>query len=107
MNTIKEHEISQTYISLKKAIRRGDPVASVTIAKGLLETNVGELWRFLKASSSSEISYANQQTAIFVKTLFDNWMLDQNPVFVMHAVLALADAPKGTSAMDYLFRRTD
>ena len=92
MNTIKEHEITQTYVSVKKAIRRGDPVASVTIAKGLLETNVGELWRFLKLSSSSEISYTNQQTAMFVKTLFDNWLLDRNPVFVVHAVLALADS---------------
>jgi len=107
MITMKEHEVAQTYASLKKAIRRGDPKAAVTITQGLLVGNVGELWRFLKAAASSEVSHTNQQTAVFVKALFDNWMLDQNPVFVVHAVLALSDAPKGTSAMDYLSRRAD
>ena len=42
-----------------------------------------------------------------MKALFDNWTLDQDPVFIVHAVLALTDAPKGTSAMDYLSRRSD
>jgi len=107
MTTMKEHEVTQTYASLKKAIRRGDPKGAVTIAQGLLVENAGELWTFLKAAASSEVSHTNQQTAVFVKALFDNWMLDQNPVFVVHAVLALSDAPKGTSAMDYLPRRVD
>lgn len=103
---MKEHEVAQSYASLRKAIRRGDDKGAVTIAQGLVTGNVGELWRFLKAASSSEVSHTNQQTALIVKTLFDNWMLDQNPVFVVHAVLALAEAPKGTSAMDYISRRT-
>jgi hypothetical protein len=102
MTTMKEHEETQTYASLKKAIRRGDPKGAVTIARGLLAGNPGELWRFLKQAASSEVSHTNEQTTVLVKGLFDNWMLDQNPVFVVHAVLALTYAPKGTSAMDYL-----
>jgi hypothetical protein len=29
--------------------------------------------------------HTNQQTATFVETLFDDWMLDQNPVLVAYA----------------------
>src|ERR1700730_7913744 len=107
MTTIKEHEVAQSYALLRKAIRRGDPKAAVAITHGLLAGNASELWRFLKQASSSDVSHTDGRAAVLVKTLFDNWTLDQDPVFIVHDVLALTDAPKGTSAMDYLSRRSD
>jgi len=107
MSTIKEHEVAQSYGLLRKAIRRGDPKAAVAITLGLLAGHASELWTFLKQASSSDVSHTDGHAAVLVKALFDNWTLDQNPVFIVHAVLALTDAPKGTSAMDYLSRRSD
>ena len=107
MITIKEHEVAQNYALLRKAIRRGDPKAAVAITVGLLAGHASELWAFLRQSSSSDVSHTDGHAAVLVKTLFDNWTLDQNPAFIVHAVLALTDAPKGTSAMDYLSRRSD
>ena len=107
MSTIKEHEVAQSYGLLRKAIRRGDPKAAVAITLGLLAGHASELWTFLKQASSSDVSHTDGHAAVLVKALFDNWTLDQNPVFIVRAVLALTDAPKGTSAMDYLSRRSD
>ena len=59
------------------------------------------------AAESKEFSYTDHSTVIFVRTLYEIWTLDKNPVFAVHAVLALTSAPKGTSAMDYITRRTD
>ena len=41
------------------------------------------------AAASTEISHTEQKTVILVRSLYENW------------------APKGTSAMDYITRRTD
>jgi hypothetical protein len=103
-----EHEVTEAYASLKRAIRRGDDRSAAQMVQSLLSSqDSGEVWEFLLTAASSEISHRDQQTVVVVRTLFDNWTLYKNPVFAVHAVLALISAPKGTSAMDYISRRAD
>jgi hypothetical protein len=108
MSAMKEHEVREAYASLKKAIRRGDDKSAAQMVQNLLSSqNPAEVWKFLLAAASTEISYRDHDSVILVRSLHDNWALDKNPVFAVHAVLALISAPKGTSAMDYISRRTD
>ena|SRR5271168_752714 len=108
MNKMKEHDVTVAYTALKKAIRRGDYRSATLMVQNLLATqDPAEVWKFLLTSASSEISHNDQLTPISVRTLYENWELTKNPVFAVHAVLALIPADKGTSAMDYITRRTD
>ena len=108
MIEMTEHEVTEAYASLKRAIRRGDERSAAQMVQSLLPSlNSAEVWKFLLMAASSEVSYTDHQTAMFVRVLFDNWTLHKNSVFAVHAVLALTSAPKGTSAMDYISRRTD
>jgi len=103
-----EHEVTEAYASLKRAIRRGDDKSAAQMIQKLLSSqNPEEVWKFLLAAASTEISHTDQKAVILVRSLYENWTLDKNPVFAVHAVLALISAPKGTSAMDYITRRTD
>jgi len=103
-----EHEITEAYASLKRAIMRGDDRSAAQMVQSLLSSQDPEdVWKFLLAAASTDISYTEKQSVILVRSLFENWTLDKNPVFAVHAVLALISAPKGTSAMDYISRRTD
>jgi hypothetical protein len=105
---ITEHEVTEAYATLKRAIRRGDDRSAAQMVQNLLSSqDTGEVWKFLLTATSSEISYRDQQTVVLVKTLFDNWTLHKNPAFAVQAVLALISAPKGTTAMDYISRRAD
>lgn len=108
MVEMKEHEAAEAIAALKRAIRRGDDRSAAQMVQNLLSSqDAGGVWEFLLATASSEISYTDQQTAILVRSLYENWALHHSPVFAVHAVLALISAPKGTSAMDYLSRRAD
>ncbi|HYY73086.1 MAG TPA: hypothetical protein VE778_05785 [Candidatus Bathyarchaeia archaeon] len=111
MKEHKEHEVTEAYNSLKRAIRRGDDRSAAQMVRNLLSTQDGsEVWRFLLTAASSELGYRDQhdqQTTILVRSLYENWALHKDPVFAVHAVLALTFAPKGTSARDYIALRTD
>src|SRR5882724_3707268 len=103
-----EHDVAEAFAAFRKAIRRGDGRSASQMVQNLLSSQEPEeVWKFLLAAASKEISYTEQNTVIFVRSLYENWTLDKNPVFAVHAVLALISAPKGTSAMDYITRRTD
>jgi len=108
MNRIIEHEVTEAFAALRRAIRRGDDRSAAQMVQNLLSSqNQEEVWKFLLAAASTEISYAEKQSVMLVRSLYENWTLDKNPVFAVHAVLALISAPKGTSAMDYIIRRSD
>lgn len=108
MIAMTEHEVTEAFASLKRAIRRGDDRSSAQMVQNLLcAQDPVEVWKFLLEMSSSEVSHTNQNTAVFARTMYENWMLHQNAAFAVHAVLALTLAPKGTSAQDYISRRTD
>jgi hypothetical protein len=103
-----EHDVAEAFATFKRAIRRGDEKSASKMVQNLLSSQEPEeVWKFLLAAASTEISYTDQNTVILVRSLYQNWTLDRNPVFAVHAVLALTSAPKGTSAMDYITRRTD
>ena len=103
-----EHEIIEAYASLKRAIRRQDDRSAAQMVQNLLSSqDPVEVWKFLLDMASSGVSHTDQNTAVFVRTMYENWMLHKNPVFAVHAVLALSVANKGTSAQDYISRRTD
>src|SRR5258708_6061227 len=103
-----EHDVAEAFSAFRKAIRRGDDKVASQMVQTLLASQAPEeVWKFLRAAASKEISYTDHNTVIFVRTLYEIWTLDKNPVFAVHAVLALTSAPKGTSAMDYITRRTD
>jgi hypothetical protein len=108
MIAMTEHEIIEAYASLKRAIRRQDDRSAAQMVQNLLSSqDPVEVWKFLLDMSSSGVSHTDQSTAVFVRTMYENWTLHQNPVFAVHAVLALTVANKGTSAQDYISRRTD
>ena len=105
---MKEHEVTEAFAALRRAIRRGDDKSAAQMIQKLLSSqDPEEVWKFLLAAASTEISHTEQKTVILVRSLYENWTLDKNPAFAVHAVLALISAPKGTSAMDYITRRTD
>jgi hypothetical protein len=105
---LQEHDVIEAFTSLKRAIRRGDDRSAAQMVQNLLSSqDPVEVWKFLLEMSSSGVSHADQNTAIFVRTVYENWRLHQNPVFAVYAVLALSVANKGTSAQDYIFRRMD
>jgi hypothetical protein len=105
---LKEHEVTEAFAALKRAIRRGDDKSAAQMVQNLLSSQDPEdVWKFLLAAASTDISYAEKQSVILVRSLYENWTLDKNPTFAVHAVLALTSAPKGTSAMDYITRRAD
>jgi hypothetical protein len=62
------------------------------------------VWKFLLEMSSSEVSHTSQSTAVFVRTMYDNWTLHKKSVFAVHAALVLTSATKGTTAQDYISR---
>jgi hypothetical protein len=103
-----EHEVTEAFAAFRRAIRRGDDKSAAQMVQNLLSSqDPGEVWKYLLAAASTEISHTDQKAVILVRSLYENWTLDKNPVFAVHAVLALISAPKGTSAMDYIIRRTD
>jgi hypothetical protein len=103
-----EHDVIEAFTSLKRAIRRGDQRSGAQMIQNLLSSqDTLEVWKFLLEMASSGVSYTDQNTAVFVRTMYENWTLLPNPVFAVHAVLALSVANKGTSAQDYISRRTD
>jgi len=105
---MKEHEVTEAFAALRRAIRRGDDKSAAQMVQNLLSSqDPGEVWKYLLAAASTEISHTDQKAVILVRSLYENWTLDKNPAFAVHVVLALASAPKGTSAMDYITRRTD
>jgi membrane protein required for beta-lactamase induction len=105
---IIEHDVAEAFAAFRKAIRRGDDRSAAQMVQNLLSSQDPEqVWKFLLAAASTEISHTEQKTVILVRSLYENWRLDKKPVFAVHAVLALVSAPKGTSAMDYIARKTD
>jgi hypothetical protein len=103
-----EHDVAEAFAAFRRAIRRGDDKTAAQIVQNLLSSQEpGDVWKFLITAASTEISHTDQKTVILVRSLYENWTLDRKPVFAVHAVLALTSAPKGTSAMDYITRRTD
>jgi hypothetical protein len=60
------------------------------------------LWSALRASASEDISYTEHHLVTLVSALFSNWVHKKNPAFIAHAIVALCEAPKGTSANDLI-----
>ena|ERR1051325_8211931 len=100
---VHTNEVRQNYAALTAAIRRGDSIRAIRLALPLLGQEQFRFWNFIKLSASSDISYTGHTTVLTVSALFDNWAIDHNPAYVAHAVLALCEAPKGTSAADKLY----
>jgi hypothetical protein len=107
MTLMTEHEVKAAYDSLKKAIKGARDRDAALMLRNLLSVDPNELWKFLLTGASSEISHTDKETAVFVRTMYENWRLYQDPVFAVNAVLVLISAPKGASAQDYILRRTD
>ena len=107
MTLVTEHETQAAYDSLKRAIKGGRDRDAAQMVRNLLSVDSKEAWKFLLTAASSEVSHTDKQTAVFVRTMYENWREYENPVFSVHAVLALISAPKGSSAQDYVVRRID
>lgn len=108
MIAMTEHDVKEAYASLKRAIRRGDQRSSAQMVQSLLSSqDPVEVWKFLLEMSSSEVSHTDQNTAVFIRAMYENWTLHPKAVFAVHAALALSVANKGTSAQEYISRRTD
>jgi hypothetical protein len=96
---------SLVFNNLKKAIRTGQQKTAIMIALTLIGADAKDgmaLWSALRASASEDISYTEGHLVMLVRALFNNWMHEKKPAFIVHAILALCEAPKGTSAADLL-----
>jgi len=100
MQFTTEQEVQQAFKNLRSAIRGNRTDTASELVRSLLSRNAAETWRFLLTSASSDVSYQDLQTPVTVRTLHDNWVKENNPVYAVHAAIVLTQAAKGTSAGD-------
>jgi hypothetical protein len=97
--TLQEHATREVYHTIKNSIHRGDHKAAIRWSVELGPDHSEELWRLLRELASTEISYHDIGTAVLVKTLYENWLLDpMNDTYQRHAITAISKAPKGVAA---------
>jgi hypothetical protein len=98
----REHTEREIYVGIRAAIHRGEYRTALRWV-GELADQGEELWRYLRELATTEVSYHDRQTAVLVRTLYENVKLDpdNNIVFLSQAVNAISLAPKGTAGSDY------
>jgi replication-associated recombination protein RarA len=86
--------------AMQKAVRRGKEREALFWASELaLAGYENYVWRRLRVIASEDIGLADTTAAIAVRALYENWLemkkakVDE-PLFLIHAVLLLARAPK-------------
>jgi replication-associated recombination protein RarA len=99
--TVGGYPADQITSWLQKAIRRGDEEAACFCASELDLSGMGwQLWRRLRIVASEDIGLAFPGVATEVAQLYLNWLSEKKlkkgseRIFLMHAVLLLARAPK-------------
>jgi replication-associated recombination protein RarA len=93
--------------ALQKEIRRGNEYEAVYWATELVTTNPNMLWKRLRIIASEDIGPADPTATIVIDALKRNWdsitrRNGASRLFLVHAVLHLARAPKSRTVDDLL-----
>lgn len=102
--TITGYQFGEVASALQKSVRRGLGEQAVWWAVELDRSGYGEYaWKRIRIIASEDIGLADTQAAILIRSLYENWK-DQRAkkdrkheperLFLIHAVLYLAAAPK-------------
>ena len=92
-----KREIDDAYIDLRRMLQVGQRENAVKQALGLARSDAAKLWNFLKAYISTDLSYRDTSQLLAVNALYNNWVQDQNDIFIAQAVLTLMNATKSRS----------
>ena len=90
-------EKTLAYNELRRLLQGGQSQNAVKQALGLAGTDAAKLWNFLKAYISTDLNYRDTSQLLVVNALYNNWVQDQNDIFIAHAVLTLVNATKNRS----------
>jgi hypothetical protein len=96
-----EREINDAYRDLHRMLKLGQIKNAVDQAVRLANQDETRLWNYLRAYPSTDIGYREVHPLLVVNVLWNNWQAEKELSFVSHAVLTLANAPKGESALDF------
>jgi replication-associated recombination protein RarA len=99
------HLCGEATSALQKAIRRGEERDALYWATELELAGYGNyVWKRLRIIASEDVGIADPSATVLVRALYDNWKedskaKDERPgargrLFLVHAVIALARAPK-------------
>ena len=92
-----EREIENAYNELRRLLQGGQGLNAVKQALGLARSDAAKLWNCLKAYISTDLNYRDTSQLLVVNALYNNWVQDQNDIFIAHAVLTLVNATKNRS----------
>lgn len=108
MHTPNGHLCGEAASALQKTIRRGDERGALYWASELELAGFGNyVWKRLRVIASEDVGLADNSMTLLIQALYDNWYesdkKDTRPgargrIFLCHAVLALARAPKSRIA---------
>lgn len=96
-----EKEIEKNYIDLRRMLNTGKTVEAMKLAVNLAKIDDARLWKFLREYISADINYKESTPLLVINTLHESWMIDNNPSFLVQAILILAGAPKTDSALNF------
>jgi replication-associated recombination protein RarA len=104
MSPGSRYALDEVKSALQKSIRRGLEEDALYWAARLEEMNDGAniLWRRLRVIASEDVGLADSNAAVQIHALHEQWersrnspdMTEDTNLFVVHAVLLLARAPK-------------
>jgi len=95
--TPKGYDLHEVISALQKEIRRGNEYEAVYWANELENFNAKVLWKRLRVIASEDIGIANPFASLIVDVLEKQYSADKKDsrrLFLVHAVLYLARAPK-------------
>lgn len=92
-----ELEIENAYNELRRLLQGGQSLNAVKQALGLAHSDAVKLWNCLKGYISTDLNYRDTSQLLVVNALYNNWVQDQDDIFIAHAVLTLANATKNRS----------
>jgi replication-associated recombination protein RarA len=106
------HTCGEATSAMQKEIRRGRDREALYWATELALAGFGNyVWKRLRIIASEDVGLGEQMMAVLVRTLYENWEQQRKHdkgdeatanLFLVHAVLALARAPK-TRIVDHAY----
>ena len=104
MRTNSGYFCGEVTSSMQKEIRRGHEREALFWATELDQAGYGNyVWKRLRIIASEDVGIADSSVAVLVRSLYENWIeakrnkddkQDPARLFLIHAVIALARAPK-------------
>ena len=92
-----KNEIENGYRELSRLLQGGQGALAVKQAICLAKIDATGLWNLIKTYLSTDLNHRDTSELLVVSALYNNWVQDQNDIFIAHAVLTLVNATKNRS----------